>query len=100
MKQVLPRLAKPQAGLKGKDDRGGMLRETIRMFPMALMSVEGGPITPSPGAGACWVVSPCPSPDPGPKLLARVASICGGIHKAFIGLLYRERWLWWLLFWG
>ena len=25
MKQVLPRFARPQAGLKGKDDNGGML---------------------------------------------------------------------------
>ena len=91
MKQVLPRLAKPQAGLKGKDDKGGMLRDTIRMLPMALMSVEGGPITPSPDPDADPGRSPGPgaepSPDPGPKLLARVASICGGIHKAFIGLL-------------
>ena len=30
MKQVLPRLARPQAGLKGKDDRGGMPERTVK----------------------------------------------------------------------
>jgi len=59
MKQVLPRLAKPQAGLKGKEDNGGMLLETMRTLPIALM------LDPAPG--------PCPCP--GPKLFARVASI-------------------------
>ena len=30
MKQVLPRLARPQAGWKGKDDRGGMPERTVK----------------------------------------------------------------------
>ena len=39
MKQVLPKLARPHAGLKGVEDKGGMPLDTIRMFPMAVAVV-------------------------------------------------------------